>query len=351
MHSCLLVGLPLLLATLVPAQAPPPAGASTESSEAVHLALADAAPDAVAWGAVRAGQAGRTDAVPALRAALRRFADAPDEPARYCRLALADALVQLGATLPLAELTRHDDDLLRPALLVLAARDLPSNLPYVEARFAATENAPDLEWRVCGNLLAAERRSAFAVRCLQGIEFHLIVRIFDDKPRSGSCSQCRSGGDDRSPVPPGFPRLHIVQLDAANATSRGDGLRVVAFARQQLRHPSQLAIETCDPQRAFRDWLVGYGAARTAAACDLELRTQWREVRWRSAQQLRKTLARERERVERLCAAMAKELVAAGVVPAEAIAGLRPRFEVELIDCRGEAGRLPLPRPEALLAR
>lgn len=351
MRSLLLVGFHLLLATQVPAQAPSPAGVPTWSSEQVLQKLAVEAPDAVAWGAVRAGQAGQQDAVPALRAALQRFADAPGEPARYCRLALADALVLLGGTLTLAELTRHDDEVLRPALLVLAARDLPSNLPYVEARFAATENSPDLEWRVCGNLLAAERRGAFALRCLQGLGYQLTLRVFDDNWRSGSYSVCRSAGDDRSPLPPGFPPLHVVQLDAANAASRDGGLRVVAFARQPLRRPHQLAIETCDPQCAFRDWLVGYGAGRTAAACDLELRTQWRDERWRSAQQLRKTVARERERVERLFTAMAKELIAAGVVSPESIAGLRPRFEVELLDHRGETGRLPLPRAEALVAR
>lgn len=335
------------------AQAPEPAAAAIPgwTLEQTRKQLASTAPEAVATAAVRAAEAGFWEATPALRSALRRCARQGGEESLLCRIALVDALVQLNASLSLSELQQHDAQALRPGLLVLAARDAEANRDYLLARFEATDAARNLEWRACGNLLAAARDPVLPMRCLQSISYMLVVTVRDDQFRYRGLPPAAPQGHLAGTLPPQFPRIHLVRLAPANEDARGARLRTVAHLRQPLHGPLQFSIPACDPQLAFRAWLTEYGRDKTGSACRADLAVQQTAEHWRSDQQLRKLVAAARNDVERAFAAMTAELAATGAVRAADVARIQPGFVLRLVDERGDPGRRPLPAASDLLRR
>ena len=164
----------VLLAGSLPAQGT--AGAPL----AVVLQRLRGSPAEVAWAGDQVSEHRLHDAVPAVRTTLARFAGDDSPEGQYARLSLLDALLELDVRLPGEELLPHAVGCLRAPALVLAARSVEANAAYFAARMAATGAAPDLEWAVCGNLLAAQRAPGFAARCLREVGFVVEVVVTDE---------------------------------------------------------------------------------------------------------------------------------------------------------------------------
>ena len=152
-----------------------------------HLAAEDMREVAWAGHLVREGRVHA--AVPAVRQALARLATDATLQSGLARLHLLDALIRLDVRLPGEELLPHAaTSMLRVPLLILAAQSPEANAAYFAARMASLDNYPDLEWRVCGNLLAAQRDPRFIARCVRQLEFAIDITVRDDKQPMGGPS-------------------------------------------------------------------------------------------------------------------------------------------------------------------
>jgi hypothetical protein len=145
-----------------------------------HLAADD--PREVAW----AGYLVRRDrvraAIPAVRQALAHLSTDSTIESEIARLELLDTLIQLDVRLPGEELLPHAaSGMLRVPALILAARSPEVNAAYFAARMQSLDKSPDLEWRVCGNLLAAQRDPRFVARCVRQLEFAIDITVRDGR--------------------------------------------------------------------------------------------------------------------------------------------------------------------------
>lgn len=337
------------------AQTPPPHGAPAWSAEQALAQLAGDEPASVAWAAHLLGEAKLREAIPSLRAALPRAAAM--ENGHFVRLHVLDALVQLDAELATGELLPHAVGELRVPALLLAAKDPATHRDYFAARMEALAGAEDLEWRVCGNLLAARPQPGFAAHCLRHLAFTMRVRVETGEPWNprggvavpGPVSNC-FGGIAIPPAPPplpaGFPPSVGYELDRDNATCRTRaGFACIAWRRHADR--SVFEVAACDAQRAWRDWLAACGDVHTAAACaETELRITHR---WTGPGKLRTVVRDEQRRRERLFAAMVGELTKSGELTDAEAKGAKLMFVLDLDDRRGKPSK-PLPSPAELLA-
>ncbi|MEO6597215.1 MAG: hypothetical protein ABIP94_20925 [Planctomycetota bacterium] len=117
--------------------------------------------------------------MPAVRQALAPWKGEDAFEGQLARLHLIDALIQLDGRLPGEELLPHAVGALRVPALILAAKCPAPNEAYCTARWCALAGAEDLEWRVCGNVLASLRDPRFVARCLRDIEFSVRVTVRD----------------------------------------------------------------------------------------------------------------------------------------------------------------------------
>src|SRR5262245_14744949 len=151
-----------------------------------HLAADDARE--IAWAGFLARRCKVRAAIPAMRQPLARLAGQNEIEPELARLQLIDALIRLDVSVPGEELLPHAGAaVLRVPLLILAAKSPEANASYFAARMAAIE-WPDLEWRVCGNLLAAQRDPRFVAQCVRQLEFAIDITIRDDVPRPARAS-------------------------------------------------------------------------------------------------------------------------------------------------------------------
>jgi hypothetical protein len=152
-----------------------------------HLAADD--PGKVAWAAYLVLRDRVRAAIPAVRQALARLSTDATIESEIARLELLDTLIQLDVRLPGEELLPHAArGMLRVPALILAAKSPEANSAYFATRMAALDKTPDLEWRVCGNLLAAQRDPRFIARCVRQLEFAIDITVRDDKQPMGGPS-------------------------------------------------------------------------------------------------------------------------------------------------------------------
>jgi hypothetical protein len=141
-----------------------------------HLAADD--PREVAWAGFFVQRDHVRAAIPAVRQALARLSPDSTMESQLARLELLDALIQLDVRLPGEELLAHAaSGMLRVPALILAARSPEANAAYFAARMQSLDENPDLEWRVCGNLLAAQRDPRFVARCLGQLAFTIEITV------------------------------------------------------------------------------------------------------------------------------------------------------------------------------
>lgn len=148
--------------------------------------LAEPAPRDIAWGGFLVRRERLREAVPALRRALARLQGHDDEEGQLARLQLLDALIGLDVRLPGEELLPHAIGTLRVPALVLAGKCPEANSTYFRTRLGALDGSPDLEWRVCGNLLAAQRDPRFVGDCLDRIVFTVAITLQDGNRQQGA---------------------------------------------------------------------------------------------------------------------------------------------------------------------
>ena len=136
----------------------------------------------VAWAAYLVRRDRVRVAVPAVRLALARLAGCDELIEKVARLHLLDTLIQLDVRVPGEELLPHATGLLRVPALILAAKSPEANSAYFATRFAALAESPDLEWQVCGNILASLREPGFTASCLRIFQFSLRIEVTDGRP-------------------------------------------------------------------------------------------------------------------------------------------------------------------------
>jgi hypothetical protein len=327
---------------------------------AAHLPrhLAAGAPRAVAWAAFLVQRDRVRPAIPAVRAALARLADDQSIESEFARLQLLDALVQLDVRLPGEELLPHAaSDLLRVPALILAARSPEANASYFAARMEALGRVTDLEWRVCGNLLAAQHDPHFVAQCVRQFQFTIYVTVRDDGPRG---TVIRNGHFRVRPSveePSGFPPVPRYHLDSANASATGADLGAVPFRRELVRgcdRPAgvfELGGELCeldvraDPHAAQVAWLTANGGAATQAACSRERALS---VRWQDEADLRRSATAAQEVLAQDFAAMVDELRQNGRLLQGDAEAAKPNVRIALSDERRDRTQR-LPEVETLL--
>lgn len=170
----------VLLLLTVPARSQQPLGGVLERLRSEDLAQVACAAREVAEGRLKA-------AVPAVRARLAGMVGCDEEPELLTRLCLLDALVRCRVVLPGEELLPHAVRYLRTPCLILAAMAPRVNTYYFEQRFFGAEQF-DAEWRICGNMLAAQAVPRFTARCLADYCRRLVIRVRDGgkyQPSSG----------------------------------------------------------------------------------------------------------------------------------------------------------------------
>jgi len=171
----------LFCAALARAQddAEPDATPRWPSSELpAHLAVDE--PREVAWAGFLVQRDKVRAAIPAVRRALARLAGQDKIGPELARLQLLDALIQLDVRVPGEELLPHASGMLRVPALILAAKSPEANASYFATRMAEIKG-PDLEWRVCGNLLAAQRDPRFVAQCMRQFEFAIDITVRDGR--------------------------------------------------------------------------------------------------------------------------------------------------------------------------
>ena len=302
-------------------------------------------PAEAAWAAHVAGEKKMTGAIASLKAALPRLVS-PTADSLRARWHVLDALLLLDAELTADELLPHATGALRVPALLLAAKRPAANRKYFEARMAALDGHEDLEWRVCGNQLAALHEPTLAKRCLQRLQFELQLTVIDErsKPMHGDGLPL-----PRAPEPenPAFPPASYHELEQDNARCRTfAGCQAIAWRRVPPPSRAVPELPRCDPARAFADWLMAAGGEMTAAAC-AETSSQL-EYRWRGVARLRQDVRAIQQQQQRAFAAMLRELVTSGELPAEDAARCRHTLQLTLFDQRGDRPR-PLPTPAELL--
>jgi hypothetical protein len=147
-----------------------------------HLASEDLTE--IAWASYLVQRDRVRAAVPAVRRALARLAGRDEVEGVLARLHLLDTLIQLDVRVPGEEVLPHAIEGLRVPALILAAKSPQVNSRYFAARFAANAAAPDLEWQVCGNILASLREPGFTLSCLESMHFSLDIMVIDGKRRA-----------------------------------------------------------------------------------------------------------------------------------------------------------------------
>jgi hypothetical protein len=153
----------------------------------VHLASDE--PRELAWAAFFVRHKGVRAAIPGVRQALARLSCDNTIESLLARLQLLDALIQLDVRLPGEELLPHAaHGMLRVPALILAARSPEVNAAYFAARMESLDNSPDLEWRVCGNLLAEQRDPRFVRDCLAQLAFAIDITVRNEGVRPPASS-------------------------------------------------------------------------------------------------------------------------------------------------------------------
>ncbi len=171
--SLLLVG----CASLRAAQQSPAVVAAAWPADQLAAHLASADPVAVAWAGHRVREANVREAVPAVRAALRRLAADDSARSRLARANLLDALIRFDERLTVEELLAHATGNLRGATMVLACQAPAVAERYFAARFAT--DGDDTEWALCGDWLAFLRNPEFVPRCVARFAFPMRITLSD----------------------------------------------------------------------------------------------------------------------------------------------------------------------------
>jgi hypothetical protein len=172
----------LLCAAFARAQDDEPNAAPHWSADSLpsHLAADDARE--VAWAGFFVQRDHVRAAIPAVHRALARLSTDYSVESQLARLELLDALIQFDVRLPGEELLPHAAyDTLRVPALILAGMSPQGNATYFEARMAALDEHPDLEWRACGDLLAAQHDPNFVARCVRQLEFVISITVVDGR--------------------------------------------------------------------------------------------------------------------------------------------------------------------------
>ena len=320
--------------------------------------LTAGSPREVAWAGFLVQRDRVRPAIPAVRAALARLAGDQSIESEFARLQLLDALLQLDVRLPGEQLLPHaESDLLRVPALILAARSPEANAGYFMARMEALGRVTDLEWRVCGNLLAAQHDPRFVAQCVRQVEFAIVVTV-SDGGRRGICIGC--GHYSVRPYvgePSGFPPVPRYLLDSANASATGAELGAVPFRRELVRgcdRPDgvfELDGELCeldvraDPRKAQVAWLTANGGAATQAACG---RDRALSIRWQDEADLRRSATAAQEVLAQDFEAMLDELRQQKRLLQGDAETAKPNVRIALWDQRRDRSQL-LPKPETLL--
>ncbi|MGE3174790.1 MAG: hypothetical protein AB7O97_19325 [Planctomycetota bacterium] len=352
------LSLGLLMLAAAPAQddpAPPPWCRAANDPADLPARLASDDPRELAWAAWAVRERRWRELVPNVRAALQRLPPPPDRapPPRGSRvldevelaaLLLLDVLVAFETAVPAEELAPHDYRSLRVPVLILAGRSPHQNQAFLRARFDAGDVSPDLDWHVCGNLLAHLAAPGFAAECLDRCELRLEFEVHDDHPAPPFYGVgCRLEPPPQpAPEPAGFPPLPHYALSPGNMAAPGRVPQRIAFTRiERAEVPPQRIAWAGEARDAWASWLrhlAGDDGALLLATAHAA------RIRWTGADSMRRRLRPLVRAVDRAFARCAAGLHARGLLTDAELRAAAPRLAVTLQDHRSQ--RIP-PLPAA----
>lgn len=171
----------------------------------------------VAWGAHLASRHRLEAAVPALRARLAGLATTAERERRFAVAAILDALIQVGAKVPAAELRPFMRRLQMAPCLILLAREPEGNrAEFLKVYRDHDKGGVSAYWLSAGNVLAAMRSSELAIDLLSSFEQALRLTVVDAGSReiAGGMGGRIGGrrGSGRVKVPAGNPPTALYWL-------------------------------------------------------------------------------------------------------------------------------------------
>jgi hypothetical protein len=176
-------------------------------------------------------------AVPLLMAALRRDLPQDADTRNGIELVVLDALVQLGAQVPVEVLRGALDRWPIPALILLDKATGDRDAVLLEHLGVTT----GFEWQAVGNLLLRSKPPGFAFRLLDGLRLQVTVYV-TDQPNVGFGSGAGGGveGCNLAFPAPGFPPLADYQFatPGAGATILSIGPETVYYVRRTRTPPT-----------------------------------------------------------------------------------------------------------------
>lgn len=201
------------------------------SASPIHRQLQSNDATEVAWGAFEAAKYHVVSAVPLLTANLVKELQGDAYARQAAELAILDALVQLGAQVPVDVLRSSFDRWPVPTLILLGNATGNRDALLLEYLNATS----GIEWQAIANLLLQTEPPGFAFQLLNGLELRLHIYLTD---ASSAIGIGYGGGMETGPnysiAVPGFPPLPDYQLSGAavGATVLSIGPETVYYTRR-----------------------------------------------------------------------------------------------------------------------
>lgn len=318
------------------------AALATSAPVQAHRSL-DESPASVAWRAFSAAESGDRSQVPVLERALTSLLDDPRFEQRLALDAVLDALVRLDAKPPLDVLTRILTTHPVEALLMLqrfgAERD--------QAVLSLLQASKGYRWFALASLLQKSRAPGFAAHLLSDLTIRLSVSV-SDNGSGGTLGDsfggitCSDGGVGLAEAFPPLATYRFTSSVERGAELLTDSVHPTYYVRGLSRQGETPLASSCDISGpTSRDRISNIAAMLRKDSVPLH-ETELESVEWKGADDLRRSVADARRRVESAYATLVELVRVDGLLNREDAARLRPEIRIELHDLRQDRS-VPLP--------
>jgi hypothetical protein len=329
----------------------PQAPDAPPSAELVRDLAADD-PRIVAWAAYRAGEARRTDAIPALVDTLASArVQSPGLEWGAARDAVLDALIRLDACPPVSALIPHYEARSEAVLILLAEPRAGRD----GVLLALLKRESGILWYASAGLLLEDEAPGLAAELLRGLRLTLEVTVEDGQPGDISGSSSTGGIGHGAPHDvKGFPPIATYSFwesPVRGAVVLSGGPRPVYYTRKVC--PADAGI----PSSGHRS-LIDAPTAEDRLALLEELIDHWLPVkavepltiRWTTPQDYRRRIAAARDRLARDAASLIDIAKEEGRLTQDEAGGVQVAIDVRVRDERGRKHH-PLPPIEPWRSR
>jgi hypothetical protein len=348
------LGLCIFFARAASAQSDPAQAVELFQRQAAHItAQWIHSPDARlrAWGAYWVLRERQTQFIPDLLSQVANYvasdgaSGGDNTDAHDAMIAVLDALIQLDASVPIADTIKLRPEFRAQAFILLAHSGHGSSEPLLA--IFQNEHSWPAEWLAAGNLLAAGRVPGFAAAVLRGMTVHALVKIRLGVEQFGMGVGHGCGArivDPRS----GWPEVGNYDL-VAPGEGFGNGVVLLAFGRDPSYYGRSVDAYYLDQDPGCEP--VDFDLLREHLLGDLLdtpedkplLRTRVStDITWKDPQSYVGAVRGLIEEQEKLFGKVAKDLKICDLLTQDEAAQARPTLVINLWDLRGPS---PPPLP------